>query len=631
MSFFPTKNIEDRIGEVQASPTPNTILARLKDLLGLSGAGVYVRQDSTGTIAKETGGNLADLKTYVNDSTATGTISALNGTVQIAFAGHHSAAVVVSGTWTGTFVIESSCDGGTTWSQNWFSTVNLSQNALGIPTPSKTFTANGIYKVFQTAGITHYRLRMSTAMTGTANVVWSVIAAQPSFIYTQSSIIQSVVVDAANSSTANLAAGATFTGTAANTLGVNAIQISLKTDQNCMVYVDQSPDGTNWDLSDPFNYYYSIDNFGVTVQAISSYFRVRVTNTGASITTYLRLQTALCPIANSEPRSADADGNFKVGVKSTTDGYGWGVENTPMGEMRTVTPCRLAGATFNGTTIDPNFWTATVANSATITQANAEITLTSGTNAAGSAQLNSVRAGRYVSGNSLRARFQIQLGDTGTANNTRQWGIAWGATMPTITDGAYFELAGTTLGVVTLKGGVATRVASGSFNGKLGAVYSMGTSVASVEIYWTNGKVYFVVGDILLHTVSASSATWADTMTHHLYMSNINSGNTTSVTLKCRVASIHRLGPLETDPIYKRLTGAATTVLKYSAGKLHRVVLNSTGGTNVTLYDNTAASGNVIALLVTGGIASIEYGTPFYNGLTAVTSGAGCDMTIVYE
>lgn len=82
---------------------------------------------------------------------------------------------------------------------------------------------------------------------------------------THINIRQDVIVNPGNSSSTNLAVGASFIGVAADTLGVNAIQVSLKTDQNCIVWVDQSPDGTNWDLSDSYNYYASIGNFGITV------------------------------------------------------------------------------------------------------------------------------------------------------------------------------------------------------------------------------------------------------------------------------------------------------------------------------------------------------------------------------
>ena len=152
-----------------------------------------------------------------------------------------------------------------------------------------------------------------------------------------------------------------FVGSATSTLGVNAIQVSLKTDKNCLIYIDQSPDGNNWDLTDTFNYYKSINNFGLTVQAINSYFRTRVVNqdtTGS--TSYFRLQSVLCPIVEALPRSLDSEGNLKVAIKSSRDDYGFVQENTPIGETRVVEPYRLVGAQFSDTILDSNFWTSNI-------------------------------------------------------------------------------------------------------------------------------------------------------------------------------------------------------------------------------------------------------------------------------
>jgi hypothetical protein len=128
---------------------------------------------------------------------------------------------------------------------------------------------------------------------------------------------QYVVASTLNSSAVNVNAGATWTGTAESTLGVVGIQISLKTDKNCTVYVDQSPDGTNWDIVDTYRYFTEVNNFGITVQAINSFFRVRVTNIDATNTTYFRFQTALCPMVEAVPRSLTAQGELKV----TTNTY----------------------------------------------------------------------------------------------------------------------------------------------------------------------------------------------------------------------------------------------------------------------------------------------------------------------
>ena len=113
-------------------------------------------------------------------------------------------------------------------------------------------------------------------------------------------INQDVRVSTLNSSTANLNASATFTGTGDSTLGVADLQITLKTDQNCTIYCDQLPDNSNWDIVDQFSYTLTT-GWKRIIQAVNSYVRVRITNNGVSATTYFRLQLCLCPIAQIEP------------------------------------------------------------------------------------------------------------------------------------------------------------------------------------------------------------------------------------------------------------------------------------------------------------------------------------------
>lgn len=460
------------------------------------------------------------------------------------------------------------------------------------------------------------------------------------------SVNQDVIADPNNSSTTNLSSANTyaFTGAATSTLGVAGIQVSLKADQNCTVYVEQSPDttptGPHWDISDVYNYYASINNFGITVQAINSYVRVRVT-TASLETTYFRLQTALCPVVEALPRTLDEDGYLKVGIKSTVDGYGFGVENTPTGEVRSVIPTRLVGAQFEGTSVDALFWGNAVANGGTVTQGNAQLRLRTNTTANGSATAYSVRRARYVSASGQVYRAVIQL-DAGSANNKRRWGVAWGATMPTISDGAYFQLDGTEFSVNTMKSytgstGI-TKVTS--FNGTLGATYSPGTTVATYEIYWTNSKVWFVVGNKVLHTVSALSSTWADTMNHHIFMDNVNSSNAVAdVSLYCRVASIRRLGPMLTQPAsyYFAPGQTAGLNLKLGPGNLHSIILTSVvNNAAITLADSTSAGTPIIFSHTAGasstGISTIDFkGIPFFTGLRLIVAAQNAGLTIIYE
>jgi hypothetical protein len=136
--------------------------------------------------------------------------------------------------------------------------------------------------------------------------------------YHLSSIIrQSVATSATNTSSANLAAGATFTGTSESTYGVVGIQINMYADQPVRVRVEQSNDQSNWDIVDEWDLLAGHGD-GRTVQATSEYFRVIVENLGHSTTTEFRLQSVLCPIADPLPRSLGASGALKMSRQTTS-------------------------------------------------------------------------------------------------------------------------------------------------------------------------------------------------------------------------------------------------------------------------------------------------------------------------
>jgi hypothetical protein len=400
------------------------------------------------------------------------------------------------------------------------------------------------------------------------------------------------------------------------------------------VYVDQSGDGTNWDISDSYAFYASKGNFGITVQAIGTDYRVRVTNTGLATTTYFRLATAICPVVEALPRSLSSRGNLKTKIMSIEDEYGFEVENTPMGEMRVVTPYRLVGAVFSGSVLDPNFWTASLGTGGSATVANAQCVLATGTTANNATSLQSVRTSRYVGASANRFRSVMRITDSGgTANNTRKWGAFNG------TDGAYFQLSGTTFSVVTLKGGSPTTVSTGSFNGEHGAAYVIDNIVKTYEIYITNSKVYFVINDIILHTVSATSDTWTDTLHLPIRFENTNSGgSTTNVSMNIRSATINRLGNAQTQPTTKYQSGTTAGVIcKYGPGTLHGIAVSGVSNNSViTIYDGTTTGGTVIYSTGTMGANAVPFdinlwGAPFYTGLFFTITGANSNLTIAYE
>lgn len=316
------------------------------------------------------------------------------------------------------------------------------------------------------------------------------------------------------------------------------------------------------------------------------------------------------------------------------DAYGWGAECTPVGELRTVRPNMLVGATFVGDTLDTNFWTATLSDG-TVTQGNNKLVLSSVTDN-GSAIVQSVARGRYVGGSANRYLAQIELGDAdGGAVNVRKWGAFDG------TDGAYFKFAGTTLYACTMKGGVETAVASSSWNAS--TTVPTVTDVQSYEIYWTNTKVYFVIAGVLKHTASFPDDTWTDNTNLPIRMSSITTHAGDAYTLTVRAATIYRLGEAQTQPrSYYHALGQTTgrpayVTLKRGMGQIHRVLISGAVDTSVvTLYDNVIGSGTVLWSATFGAQqtlpVSLDFGNMvFQTGLTLTVTNANASVVVIYE
>ena len=246
------------------------------------------------------------------------------------------------------------------------------------------------------------------------------------------SISQNVTPDAANS-----VSGATivtyvnpadiwnYNGVGTSTLGVNAIQLVVTSNKNLTIYVDQGNANNAFQITDEYNYL-TTKQFGITVQAVGAYVRIRAKNTtGASATA--TIDTTLCPIVEAVPRSLDSSGFLQVAVKGNEDGYGFEAENTPQGDMRAIAPVRLVGVSFDGSTLDPTFWQTIPLNGGTVTQANGRVDILTNTTANGSVVLLSNRKARYLIGSANLCRIQGRVGDTGTTNNVRQWGAGQGS------------------------------------------------------------------------------------------------------------------------------------------------------------------------------------------------------------
>lgn len=86
---------------------------------------------------------------------------------------------------------------------------------------------------------------------------------------------------------------------------------------------------------------------------------------------------------------------------------------------------------------------------------------------------------------------------------------------------------------------------------------------------------------------------------------------------------------------FSHITTAATTTTKSGAGSVHTICVNSLGtvASTVTVYDNTAGSGTVIAVINSLTLLGCQtYDAAFATGLTLVTTGTVApDVTVTYR
>lgn len=83
--------------------------------------------------------------------------------------------------------------------------------------------------------------------------------------------------------------------------------------------------------------------------------------------------------------------------------------------------------------------------------------------------------------------------------------------------------------------------------------------------------------------------------------------------------------------VYAHISGAATTVVRTGFGVLQKIIVGTSAAGTATVYDNTAGSGTVIAVITSAAAQApvcLEFDCAFTTGLTVVTT-AATDLTVV--
>lgn len=313
----------------------------------------------------------------------------------------------------------------------------------------------------------------------------------------------------------------------------------------------------------------------------------------------------------------------------------WTVQVDPQGSLKAAAPRQLVGGNFVGTTFDTNIRTATTTGTGAVSQSSGVLTISTGVTANSKVQISSNKKANFIY-STINAYLATQrFTNTGTANNVREFGAYDGS------NGYLFRLSGTTFSVVHSNGGSETVINSGSFNqgtpGVTTGTWTVDTNAHKFEILYTVGGVQYSIDDVVIHLIRSTTSVTTGEITLPSWFRNENSGgSTTNVTHEIWAATIYRLGDIYNAPISKRVTGAVTQTLKYSAGLLNYIILGDPGvaGT-ITFYDNTAGSGTIILKLTTAGSGNQPITIPveleFSIGLTVVTTGASQDIVVCYE
>jgi hypothetical protein len=431
-----------------------------------------------------------------------------------------------------------------------------------------------------------------------------------------------------------LSGSASFTSPWIETRAIATVRIGILTDKAGTLRTQHSDDGGVTILRDSQQPVEANKGEFLSFHPRNAWFRI-VFDNGSSAQTAFHLETVVHTIATPPTQSLVSAklGRTSLAIQSRDILYDYETDETAgiapqIRDLQTVQRTSLIADNFRQSTgLDLQTWDTAVTGTGTATVANGRLEVRTGATANSTAEAHTEALGRFISGSHQVFRAGIKITDSGTANNKRRWG-AFDAT-----SGYFYELDGTTLYAVSRRAATDTRVASSAWSDITSFGNGTGGSARYEIIYFGNTAIFAVNGETH-HRMSGEVGGLPRTNGTNFpnrFECNNSGGSTSDVTLVITGTSQQRYGPDNTSPRYKRVTGTTTTVLKSDSGRFHRMIVGKGAGT-VTIYDNTAASGTVIANLELEQKGHyIEFMVDFYNGLTVSASDAGADITYIYD
>lgn len=233
--------------------------------------------------------------------------------------------------------------------------------------------------------------------------------------------------------------------------------------------------------------------------------------------------------------------------------------------------------------VDANKWTTTASGTGAVAATSGVARFTTGATANSSIAIQLTQTKVFYPGTVTVFASGVKMGDTGTANNRRRWG------MFTATDGYFFELNGTTLSAVVRKAGADTLTSIANF--------VMDTNLHTYEMEYQGDACQFKVD----RTVYASlggvvSTVRTDTLDLPIRYENTNiNGSTTNVTMDVRSTSHATRGEVDPESGHPFIyAGSSGTVVLGANDRVVSITVMSESNSGTVRIDLGGITGSTI-------------------------------------